>query len=99
MIRRPPRSTRVRSSAASDVYKRQITIRSSDDRKLATALMTNPVVFAVELTGSGLSVQTAQLGTFRSNIAGASRSAGVRLLEVVSADESLESVFDYLVRR
>ncbi|WP_460379389.1 hypothetical protein, partial [Staphylococcus aureus] len=24
MIRRPPRSTRVRSSAASDVYKRQI---------------------------------------------------------------------------
>src|SRR5665811_2142792 len=27
MIRRPPRSTRVRSSAASDVYKRQITAR------------------------------------------------------------------------
>src|SRR5665811_754281 len=26
MIRRPPRSTRVRSSAASDVYKRQYTI-------------------------------------------------------------------------
>src|SRR5665811_471768 len=28
MIRRPPRSTRVRSSAASDVYKRQLTISS-----------------------------------------------------------------------
>src|SRR5665811_2641042 len=27
MIRRPPRSTRVRSSAASDVYKRQLVIR------------------------------------------------------------------------
>src|SRR5665811_2582347 len=27
MIRRPPRSTRVRSSAASDVYKRQVTSR------------------------------------------------------------------------
>ena len=26
MIRRPPRSTRVRSSAASDVYKRQVTV-------------------------------------------------------------------------
>jgi len=77
----------------------QITIRSSDDRKLATALMTDPVVFAVELTAGGLCVQTAQLGAFRSHIAGASRSAGVRLLEVVSADESLESVFDYLVRR
>ena len=76
-----------------------ITIRSSDDRKLATALMTDPVVFAVELTPTGLSVQTAQLGVFRSHIAGVSRWAGVRLLEVVSADESLESVFDYLVRR
>src|SRR5665811_2218033 len=28
MIRRPPRSTRVRSSAASDVYKRQVRDRS-----------------------------------------------------------------------
>jgi ABC-2 type transport system ATP-binding protein len=62
-------------------------------------LMTDPTVFAVELTGAGLSVRTAQLGAFRRLIAGASRSAGVRLFEVVSADESLESVFDYLVRR
>jgi ABC-2 type transport system ATP-binding protein len=77
----------------------RITIRSSDDRRLATALMVNPAVFAVELTSAGLAVQTAQLGVFRSLIAGASRSAGVRLLEVVSSDESLESVFDYLVRR
>ena len=46
-----------------------------------------------------LSVQTAQLAAFRRLIAGASRTAGVRLLEVVPADESLESVFDYLVRR
>src|SRR5665811_2303500 len=37
MIRRPPRSTRVRSSAASDVYKRQITYRTryyGPDRQL-----------------------------------------------------------------
>src|SRR5665811_2626941 len=32
MIRRPPRSTRVRSSAASDVYKRQSVTQSGDDR-------------------------------------------------------------------
>src|SRR5665811_2056631 len=31
MIRRPPRSTRVRSSAASDVYKRQVLIRTIED--------------------------------------------------------------------
>jgi ABC-2 type transport system ATP-binding protein len=76
-----------------------ITVRSSDDRRLATTLMTDPSVFAVELTQAGLSVQTAQLGAFRRLLAGASRAAGVRLLEVVPADESLESVFDYLVRR
>jgi ABC-2 type transport system ATP-binding protein len=76
-----------------------ITVRSSDDRRLATALMADPAVFAVELTDAGLSVQTAQLGAFRRLIAGVSRSVGVRLVEVVSADESLESVFDYLVRR
>jgi len=76
-----------------------ITLRSSDDRRLATALMRDPAVFAVELAEAGLSVQTAQLGAFRRLVAGASRSAGVRLFEVVSADESLESVFDYLVRR
>jgi ABC-2 type transport system ATP-binding protein len=76
-----------------------ITIRSSDDRRLATALMADPAVFAVELGKDLLSVQTAHLTTFRRLIAGASRSAGVRLFEVVSADESLESVFDYLVRR
>ena len=76
-----------------------IKLRSSDDRKLATALMSDPAVFAVELTPVGLSIQTAHLSAFRRMIAGAIRTAGVRLVEVVSADESLESVFDYLVRR
>ncbi len=76
-----------------------ITIRSSDDRRLATALMTDPAVFAVELGKDLVSVRTAHLSAFRRLIAGASRSADVRLLEVVSTDESLESVFDYLVRR
>ncbi len=76
-----------------------ITIRSSDDRKLATVLMADPAVFAVELTSAGCSVQTAQLGAFRRLIAGASRAAGVRITDVFSEDESLEKVFEYLVRR
>src|SRR5665811_2200486 len=37
MIRRPPRSTRVRSSAASDVYKRQRFDIAADARVLAAA--------------------------------------------------------------
>ena len=77
----------------------QITIRSSDDRRLAVTLMGDPVVFAVELAATGMTVRTTQLGAFRRLIAAKSRDAGVRLIEVVSADESLESVFDYLVRR
>jgi ABC-2 type transport system ATP-binding protein len=76
-----------------------IVVRSSDDRRLAIALMADPAVFAVELQDGKLAIQTAQLSAFRRLIAGTSRKAGVRLTEVVSADESLESVFDYLVRR
>ena len=76
-----------------------ITIHSSDDRRLATMLIADSSVFAVELRPNALSVQTAHLSAFRSVIADASRRAGVRLMEVVPADESLESVFDYLVRR
>ena len=76
-----------------------ITIRSSDDRRLAISLMADRSVFAVELTPGGLCVQTAQLAAFRRLIAVVSRAAGVSLFEVAPADESLESVFDYLVRR
>jgi ABC-2 type transport system ATP-binding protein len=76
-----------------------ITIRSSDDRKLAITLMSDPAVFAVTLRDGELAVQTAHLSAFRRIIATASRTAGVRLTEVSPADESLESVFDYLVHR
>jgi ABC-2 type transport system ATP-binding protein len=76
-----------------------ISIRSSDDRRLAAALMADPMIFGVELGKDGLSVRTAHLSAFRRLIASASRTAGVHLFEVVSGDESLESVFDYLVRR
>ena len=76
-----------------------ITIRSSDNRRLGWALMGDPTVFGVELAADNLTVKTDHLSAFRVLIAGASRSAGVRLFEVVSGDESLESVFDYLVRR
>src|SRR5665811_200579 len=44
MIRRPPRSTRVRSSAASDVYKRQLKrpAKGSKQAQLLEALVTRP---------------------------------------------------------
>ena len=76
------------------------TIRSSDDRRLASALMAEPAVFGVEVSGDrGILARTADFGGFSRAIARVARAAGVSLWEVVPTDESLESVFAYLVRR
>jgi ABC-2 type transport system ATP-binding protein len=72
-------------------------LSSSDDRALAAALMHRPAVNAVELTPHGLQVRAADYGTFTREVAGISRDYGIRLLQVSPADESLESVFAYLL--
>jgi len=72
-------------------------LRSSDDRALAAALMRRPAVNAVELTPHGLQVRAADYGTFTREIAAITRDYGIRLLQVSPADESLESVFAYLL--
>jgi ABC-2 type transport system ATP-binding protein len=74
-------------------------VRSSDDRALAAALLTEPAVFGVELVGDLLAVRTSEFGAFSAIIAPVARRAGVRLYEVTPTDDSLESVFSYLVRR
>src|SRR5665811_263476 len=51
MIRRPPRSTRVRSSAASDVYKRQG--RDGGSQAAGVLLMDAPVPSGVIANGNG----------------------------------------------
>ena len=45
----------------------------------------------------GLQVQAADYGAFSQDIAGLARDEGIRLRELLPADESLESVFAYLV--
>jgi ABC-2 type transport system ATP-binding protein len=72
-------------------------VRTSDDRLLATALMGRPSVTGVELTPRGVQVRTSDYGTFTRELAGLSRDARIRLREVLPADESLESVFAYLI--
>src|SRR5450756_2371626 len=52
MIRRPPRSTQSRSSAASDVYKRQVSVPAGDYSLVVTATTT---------AGTEQSTQTVQL--------------------------------------
>jgi ABC-2 type transport system ATP-binding protein len=72
-------------------------VRSSDDRLLGSALIGRPAVTGVELTARGLQVQASDYGTFSRELAGLTRTQGIRLREVLPADESLESVFSYLV--
>jgi ABC-2 type transport system ATP-binding protein len=74
------------------------TVRSSDDRRLASALVADPSVFGVELTDGLLSVRSSDFGAFTRSIARVARGSGVRLFELRPTDESLESVFEYLVR-
>jgi ABC-2 type transport system ATP-binding protein len=75
------------------------TVRSSDDRALAAALLREPTIGGVELSDGLLTVRTADFGAFSRAVAGVARRAGIRLHELRPTDESLESVFSYLVRR
>jgi ABC-2 type transport system ATP-binding protein len=73
------------------------TVRSSDDRALGGALLARPAVTAVDLSGNGLQVRTSDYGAFCRDIAVLARDHGIRLREVQPTDESLESVFAYLI--
>jgi ABC-2 type transport system ATP-binding protein len=73
------------------------TVRSSGDRLLGATLIGRPAVTAVELTGKGLQVRTSDYGAFCRDIAVLARDHDIRLREVLPTDESLESVFAYLV--
>jgi ABC-2 type transport system ATP-binding protein len=75
------------------------TIHSSDNRRLAAALLTRDPVFGVELADGTLTVRAADYAAFTRLVAGVARDADVRLFELRPTDESLERVFQYLVNR
>ena len=77
----------------------QYAISSSDNRRLAAALVADGAVDSVALSGGVLDVQTSDVGRFAHALPRVAHSTGVRLLDVSPADESLESVFSYLVAR
>ncbi len=72
-------------------------LRSSDNRALAAALVGLPHVAALEISDGRLDIRTTDFGAFTAAIARAARDSGVTLHELRPADESLESVFSYLV--
>jgi ABC-2 type transport system ATP-binding protein len=83
----------------------QYTIRSSDDRALAAALIADGSTSGVEVVAAGpgaaaaLHVQATDYARFAHRLPVFARDHGVRLYEVSPADESLEKVFAYLVAR
>jgi ABC-2 type transport system ATP-binding protein len=72
-------------------------VRTSDDRLLGSALIGSPAVTGVELTSGGLQVRASDYGRFSRELATVARDRGIRLRELLPEDESLESVFAYLV--
>jgi ABC-2 type transport system ATP-binding protein len=77
----------------------QFTMRSTDNRRLAAALMAEPSVSGVELDGDAIRVRTQEFAAFTIAVPRVTRAEQVRLLELLPTDESLESVFSYLVKR
>jgi ABC-2 type transport system ATP-binding protein len=75
------------------------TVRSSDNRALAAALVADPSVYGVELQDGVLQVRTGEFAAFTMAIPGVARQADVSIYELRPTDESLESVFSYLVKR
>ena len=73
-------------------------LRTSDDRALAAAIVARPTVAGVALEDGRLVVRAADYAAFTGELAGIARAAGVSIYELIPADESLESVFAYLVR-
>ena len=74
------------------------TVRSSNDRRLAAQLLVEPFVTGVTLDDGLLVARAADYGAFSRSVAARAREANVTLYEVLPTDESLESVFSYLVR-
>jgi ABC-2 type transport system ATP-binding protein len=74
-------------------------VRSSDNRRLASAFLAEPAVFGVELQDGRVTVRVAEFSGFTTSVARVAREAGVSLYEVAPTDDSLESVFAYLTSR
>ncbi|MEW2518739.1 ABC transporter ATP-binding protein [Actinacidiphila alni] len=74
-------------------------VRSSDDRQLASVLIAHASTAGIELDWSekALRIQAVDFAGFTEFLPRIARDHGIRLFTVSPSDESLESVFSYLV--
>ena len=76
-----------------------IMLRSSDDRRLAGALIGEPSVFGVEIDREHVMVRCSDLDAFAHVAPRVAKAGSLTIFEMSPTDESLESVFSYLVQR
>jgi len=72
-------------------------VQSSDDRRLAVALIGEKSVSGVEIEPGVLTVRASDYGSFTRALPRIALGEGIRLRRLLPSDESLESVFSYLV--
>ncbi|ROP30116.1 ABC transporter ATP-binding protein [Couchioplanes caeruleus] len=72
-------------------------VQSSDDRRLAVALIGEKSVTGVEIEANGMTVRAGDYGSFTRALPRIALDSGIRLRKLIPSDESLESVFSYLL--
>ena len=76
---------------------RLVRIVSDQPRVLASLLLQHEKVAGLTIEGQTIEVSTSDAGALAMALPGVARSAAIRVRQVLPADESLESVFRYLV--
>ena len=83
-----------------DEHDHSIRIRSNDARRLAAALIGEPATRSIRIDGDGrLVAETNDVRTFSRAVTTVAKRERIRLFEIQPVDESLTSVFAYLVER
>lgn len=83
-----------------DSHDHEIRITSSDSRALAGLLFSQPMVSGVSVDRQGrLLVQTTDVREFFRMVPAAAQHGNIRLFEMQPTDDSLQSVFSYLVNQ
>ena len=88
-----------------DEHARAVQLRASDPRKLAAALLREPVTLSVRIDGArdgvqpSVVIETADVRAFYALVPVVAQREDVRLYEVAALDDSLASVFAYVVGR
>ena len=95
-----PRSVRSTDAPRDQRVSVVLAVRNGEeylDRRLAVALMAEPSVTGVELDRTGLTVRAGDYGAFTRALPRIALASGIRVRRLLPSDESLESVFSYLV--